>query len=163
MANHVELETIEKEVFQKLSIGLVSFAAGIRPGTFGIYPDEGRDFCIFQTVHTSSGVRPASLMYRGSYPGVQQPGREVDHSRSSSAEIKNKWSYTSTPFIGLSSRRWTRTLLFFTVYLPNTSETLPPGPVGTVGMFIISFPFIDVYIKCYNHNYIIYRSTLQIF
>jgi hypothetical protein len=43
MANHVELETIEKEVIQKISIGLVSFPARIRPGTFGIYPDGGRD------------------------------------------------------------------------------------------------------------------------
>ena len=98
---------------KKISIGLVSFLAGIRPGTFGIYPDGGRDFCVPQTVHTSSGVHPASLMYRGSCPGVQQPGCEVDHSRSSSAEIKNKWSYTYTPSIGLFSIPWTRTLLFF--------------------------------------------------
>jgi hypothetical protein len=72
MANHVELETIEKEVIQKISIDLVSFPAGIRPGIFEIYSDdEGRDFCVFQTVHTGSGVHPASLMYRGSCPGVQ--------------------------------------------------------------------------------------------
>ena len=112
MANHVELETIEKEAIKKISIGLVSFPAGIRPGTFGIYPDGGRDFCVFQIVHTSSGVHPASLMYRGFCPGVQQPGREVDHSRSCSAEIKNKWSYISAPSIRLSSVRWTRTFLY---------------------------------------------------
>jgi hypothetical protein len=29
--------------------------------------------------------------------GVKQPGREADHSPPSSAEIKNEWSYTSTP------------------------------------------------------------------
>ena len=74
----------------------------------------GRDFCVFQTVHTSSGVHPASLMYCGSCPLVQQPGREVDYSRSSSVEIKNMWSYTSTPSIHLFSVRLTRTLLFFT-------------------------------------------------
>jgi hypothetical protein len=30
-------------------------------------------------------------------PGIKGPGREVDHSTSSSAEIKNAWSYTSIP------------------------------------------------------------------
>jgi hypothetical protein len=29
--------------------------------------------------------------------GVKRPGRETDHSPTSSAEVKNAWSYTSTP------------------------------------------------------------------
>jgi hypothetical protein len=29
--------------------------------------------------------------------GVKRPGREADHSTPSSAEVKNAWSYTSTP------------------------------------------------------------------
>jgi hypothetical protein len=29
--------------------------------------------------------------------GVQRPGREADHSPPSNAEVKNAWSYTSTP------------------------------------------------------------------
>jgi hypothetical protein len=29
--------------------------------------------------------------------GVKRPGREADHSPPSSAEVKNAWSYTSTP------------------------------------------------------------------
>jgi hypothetical protein len=33
--------------------------------------------------------------------GVKRPGREVDHSPPSSAEVKNAWSYTSTPPIRL--------------------------------------------------------------
>jgi hypothetical protein len=40
------METTEKEVIQNISIGLVSFAAGIRPGTFGIYPD-GEEISVF--------------------------------------------------------------------------------------------------------------------
>jgi hypothetical protein len=36
-----------------------------------------------------------------STPGVKQPGREADHSPPSSAEVKNAWSYTSTPPIRL--------------------------------------------------------------
>jgi hypothetical protein len=30
-------------------------------------------------------------------PGVKRPGREADRSPPSSAEVKNAWSYTSTP------------------------------------------------------------------
>jgi hypothetical protein len=30
-------------------------------------------------------------------PEVQRPGREADHSLPSRAEVKNDWSYTSTP------------------------------------------------------------------
>jgi hypothetical protein len=29
--------------------------------------------------------------------GIKRPGRESDHSLQSSAEVKNAWSYTSTP------------------------------------------------------------------
>jgi hypothetical protein len=32
---------------------------------------------------------------------VKRPGREADHSLPSSAEVKNAWSYTSTPAIRL--------------------------------------------------------------
>jgi len=30
--------------------------------------------------------------------GIKRPGREADHSPTSSAEDKNAWSYTSTPY-----------------------------------------------------------------
>jgi hypothetical protein len=33
--------------------------------------------------------------------GVKRPGHEADHSPPSSAEVKNAWSYTSTPPIRL--------------------------------------------------------------
>jgi hypothetical protein len=33
----------------------------------------------------------------GSFPGVKRPGREVDHSPPTSADIKKMWIYTSTP------------------------------------------------------------------
>jgi hypothetical protein len=35
------------------------------------------------------------------FPMVKQPGRETDHSSPSSAEIKNVWTYTSTPYTSL--------------------------------------------------------------
>jgi hypothetical protein len=39
--------------------------------------------------------------YRGSFPGQKRLGHEVDSSSPSSAEVKNEWSYTSTPHIRL--------------------------------------------------------------
>jgi hypothetical protein len=33
---------------------------------------------------------------RGAFLGIKRPGREVDHSSPSRAEVKNEWSYTST-------------------------------------------------------------------
>jgi len=33
------------------------------------------------------------------FPEIKQPGRDVDNTPPSSAEIKNEWSYTSTPLI----------------------------------------------------------------
>jgi hypothetical protein len=49
--------------------------------------------------YTDSGAHPASypMGTRGSFPGVKRPGREADHSPPYSAEVKNVWSYTSTP------------------------------------------------------------------
>jgi len=34
--------------------------------------------------------------YRNSFRGIKRPGRETEHSLSSSAEVKNAGSYTST-------------------------------------------------------------------
>jgi hypothetical protein len=33
--------------------------------------------------------------------GVKRPGREANHSPPSSSEVKNEWSYTSTPPVRL--------------------------------------------------------------
>jgi hypothetical protein len=35
--------------------------------------------------------------YQGSFDWVKPPEQEVDHSSSSSAEVKNEWNYLSTP------------------------------------------------------------------
>jgi hypothetical protein len=46
-------------------------------------------------------VQPILLVpYRGgggSFTGAKRSGRKTDHSHASSAEVKSKWSYTSTP------------------------------------------------------------------
>ena len=41
---------------------------------------------------------PSINGYRGSFQAVQWPGRDVELSPPSSAEVKNEWSYASMPF-----------------------------------------------------------------
>jgi hypothetical protein len=36
-------------------------------------------------------------MDTGFFPGVNRPGREIDHNLLSTAEVKNEWSYNFTP------------------------------------------------------------------
>jgi hypothetical protein len=50
-------------------------------------------------VQTGSEVHPTSFpMGTGALsPGVKRPGREVDYSPPTSAEVKKMWIYTSTP------------------------------------------------------------------
>ena len=41
---------------------------------------------------------PQIRKYQTYLPRVKRPGRGADHTSPSSAEVKNEWSYTSTPF-----------------------------------------------------------------
>jgi hypothetical protein len=63
------------------------------PGTGNISPPHH--------VQTCSGAHPAYYQLGngggGGALGVKRPGREADHPRTSSAEVKNEWSYTYTP------------------------------------------------------------------
>jgi hypothetical protein len=65
---------------------------------------RGRFFCFRHRVQTGSGPHPASYpTSTGDYfPGVKRPGREAEHSPPSSAEVKNEWSCTSTPYVFLT-------------------------------------------------------------
>jgi len=74
-------------------------------------------FLFFKTPRQPMG--PPSLLLNGHYgslPLVKRPGREFDHSPSSSVEVKNEWSYTSTPPICLM---WTE----ITLLLPYSTYT----------------------------------------
>jgi hypothetical protein len=61
------------------------------------------NFSLHHRVQNGSGAHPASypMGTGGSFTGDKVPGREADHSPPSSAEVKNAWSYTSTPLIRL--------------------------------------------------------------
>jgi hypothetical protein len=43
-------------------------------------------------VQADHGAHPASCT--GSFPGLKQPGRDVDQTAPSNAEVKNEWNYT---------------------------------------------------------------------
>jgi hypothetical protein len=56
--------------------------------------------------------------YQGSFPEVNQPRREADHSTLSGAETKKEWRYTSTPPIHLHGvDRENFTFIFFCLFL----------------------------------------------
>jgi hypothetical protein len=59
----------------------------------------GEEFSLVQIVQTGSEVYPTSYpMGTGALSsGVKRPGREVDRSPPTSAEVKRMWIYTSTP------------------------------------------------------------------
>jgi hypothetical protein len=63
-------------------------------------PAKGvRNFSLHHRVQIGSGAHLAFYPVDtvGSFRGVKQPGHESDHSSSSDVEVKNLWSYTSTP------------------------------------------------------------------
>ena len=63
---------------------------------------------------------PPSLLfngYRGSFPGVKLPMRDVDHLRPSGAKTESEWSCTSTPSICLHGMDRETFSFFWPVYL----------------------------------------------
>jgi hypothetical protein len=68
-------------------------------------PAGAGNFSPHNRVQTGCGAHPASCPVgtKGSFPGVKRPGREADKSPPCSAEVKNVWSYTSTPPVRLHS------------------------------------------------------------
>jgi hypothetical protein len=73
------------------------YKAELRAGRSGIrVPAEAGNFCLYHRVPTQPPIQwvPGTL-----FLGVKRPDREVDHSPPSSAEVKNAWSYTSTPLM----------------------------------------------------------------
>jgi hypothetical protein len=68
---------------------------------FPDFPAGAGNFSLHHRVQNGSGAHPASYpMGTGGGAlslGVKRPGREADHSPPSSSDVKNAWSYTSTP------------------------------------------------------------------
>jgi len=62
---------------------------------------EGRFFFSKISTPVLGFIQPPTKWVPGSFPGVKRQGPEVNHTHSSSAEVKNEWSYTSIPPIYL--------------------------------------------------------------
>jgi hypothetical protein len=60
------------------------------------FPVGAGNFSLHHRIRNGSGAYPASYQM-GSFLRVKRPGREADYSPPTSAEVKNAWSYTSTP------------------------------------------------------------------
>jgi hypothetical protein len=62
------------------------------------------NFSLHHPLQNGSGAHPVSYPRgtRSFSVGVKRPGREADQSPTSRAEVKNAWSYTSTPPIRLN-------------------------------------------------------------
>jgi hypothetical protein len=88
--------------------------ARLRTGRTGVRFLVGSiDFSLLQNIGTGSGVYTASYaMGTGFFAGVKRPVCEVDHSPSSGAEVWNKWSSISLPFICLRGPVQGRRYLF---------------------------------------------------
>ena len=71
----------------------------LRAGLSGVrIPSGARNYPLFRKPRQL--WCPVCLLfigYRGTYTGVKRPGGKVDLSPPSSAEVKNEWSYASTP------------------------------------------------------------------
>jgi hypothetical protein len=81
------------------------YSAGLRAGWSGVSVLAGaRNFSLHHRVRTGSvGLTQSPVQW---IPGtlslrVKRPGRETDHTPPFSAEVKNAWSYTSTPPVRL--------------------------------------------------------------
>jgi hypothetical protein len=84
-----------RDLYKALGYGLNDRGSRVR------FPAGDGNFSLHhRCVQNGSGAHPASypMGTRGLFPlGIKRPGREADHSTPSSVEVKNAWSYTSTP------------------------------------------------------------------
>jgi hypothetical protein len=67
--------------------------------------NSGRGKRLFSSAELTDQLwEPSCLVFDGYkvyFPGVKRPGRETDHSPTSSAEVKNEFNYTSAPPLSL--------------------------------------------------------------
>jgi len=65
------------------------------------FPEWGKKgfFSLCHHIHIGSGFHPAfyPVATGACFPGVKQLGCKADHSPPSNGEVKNVWSYISTP------------------------------------------------------------------
>jgi len=87
-------------------------------------PRHGQQiFLLYKTSKPVLGPFQHLIQYHGSLPGLMQAVHEVDHPHSSSAQIKNKQSYTSVLLYAIMAQ--TGTTLPFSFLVNAFVERLP--------------------------------------
>jgi hypothetical protein len=112
-----------------------------------------RTYYMFYKSRTALGpTQPPIQCVRGVLSlGVRRPGREADHSPPSSDEVKNAWSYISTPqyaFVGWCLVKHRYIFIFYMIYNTmmcsshhvNQNSTVYKI-IGTVGLHFCHSPF----------------------
>jgi hypothetical protein len=86
-------------MWQDSSVGIVTRPWAGRSRNRGSIPGKDKRFSLLYIVHTNSGAHLASYTVGTGccFPGSKAARCEADHVPSSSAEVKNTWSYTSIP------------------------------------------------------------------
>jgi hypothetical protein len=81
-------------MFKIASVVGIATSYGLDDRGVGVRVPWGQEFSLLQIVQTD--LRSTQLPVKW-VPGVKWPGREVDHSPPTSAEVKKMCVYTSTP------------------------------------------------------------------
>jgi hypothetical protein len=79
---------------------VVGIVTCLRAGRSGFrITAEARDVTLLQYVQTVLGFQPASYWMgtRSSFPGVNRPWHDANHSLPFSAKVKSEWGYTAIP------------------------------------------------------------------
>jgi hypothetical protein len=121
------------------------YSAGLRSGR-----SEVRVLAVAGNIFLQHRVQAGSVANPASYPmgtralflGVKRPGREADHSPPSSAEIKNTWSFTSTPHYAFTTWRSVKAQgQLYIISTPRSSKRSLPLSLPTKILYeFIIFP-----------------------
>jgi hypothetical protein len=140
------------KIVLQLSISITMITLAVSYGLDDGGSILGRDreqFFLFSSPSTPAlGPNPTShkLGAGGSSAGIKRPGREADHSPSSSAEMKNTWSYTSIPpYVFIVWR-----LIKQRDAASWRSTTLSTRP--TLSFTFITISFLPKILSCLRHN-----------
>ena len=82
-------------------------------------------------------IQPLIHWVLGFFPRIRQLDYEVGHSPSSTADVRNKWSYISAPYLPL----WCGQEQHYMYILPLLSSSVGPALYGFINPYPTAFPY----------------------